>query len=206
MPAIASMLRIGDLLFGRRRVRRRHVARRPPSAASSVVRLRKMSSRLIRIGRSSSSPQPRPTIVAASSRRMSRPRSLSTSTSTSPSRPVAAVTRVTPAAPRALSARRRPARRPADTSSPSRAAAPSGCPGVSTATTRPLLMMTTRWQVCETSGRMCVLRTIVCEPPRSRMSWRVSMICFGSRPAVGSSRISTSGLWMMACASPTRCR
>ena len=33
--------------------------------------------------------------------------------------------------------------------------------GVSTATTRPLLMMTTRWQVCETSGRMCVLRTIV---------------------------------------------
>ena len=33
--------------------------------------------------------------------------------------------------------------------------------GVSTATTRPLLMMTTRWQVCETSGRMWVLSTIV---------------------------------------------
>ena len=33
--------------------------------------------------------------------------------------------------------------------------------GVSTATTLPLLMMTTRWQVCETSGRMCVLRTMV---------------------------------------------
>ena len=37
------------------------------------------------------------------------------------------------------------------------------------------------------------------------ISSRVSMICFGSRPAVGSSRISTSGLWMSACARPTRC-
>jgi hypothetical protein len=34
------------------------------------------------------------------------------------------------------------------------------------------------------------------------MSWRVSMICFGSRPAVGSSRIRTSGLWMIAWARP----
>ena len=32
------------------------------------------------------------------------------------------------------------------------------------------------------------------------------VICLGSRPDVGSSRISTSGLWMIACASPTRCR
>ena len=38
--------------------------------------------------------------------------------------------------------------------------------GVSTATTRPLLMMTTRWQVCATSGRMCVLRMIVWSPAR----------------------------------------
>ena len=33
--------------------------------------------------------------------------------------------------------------------------------GVSTATTRPRLMMTTLWQVCATSGRMWVLRTMV---------------------------------------------
>ena len=33
--------------------------------------------------------------------------------------------------------------------------------GVSIATTRPLLMMTTRSQVCDTSGRMCVLRMTV---------------------------------------------
>ena len=33
--------------------------------------------------------------------------------------------------------------------------------GVSSATTRPLLMMTTRSQVCDTSGRMWVLRMIV---------------------------------------------
>ena len=78
--------------------------------------------------------------------------------------------------------------------------------GVSTATTLPLLMMTTRWQVCETSGRMWVLNTTVWLPPSSLISCRVSMICFGSRPAVGSSSTSTSGLWMRAWASPTRCR
>ena len=50
---------------------------------------------------------------------------------------------------------------------------------MSTATTRPLLMMTTRWQVCDTSGRMCVLRMIVWSPASSLMSSRVSMICFG---------------------------
>ena len=33
--------------------------------------------------------------------------------------------------------------------------------GVSMATTFPLLMITTRWQVWATSGRMCVLKTIV---------------------------------------------
>ena len=42
--------------------------------------------------------------------------------------------------------------------------------------------------------------------PSSRISCRVSIICFGSRPAVGSSRISTSGLCRIACARPTRCR
>ena len=76
---------------------------------------------------------------------------------------------------------------------------------MSTATTLPLLMITTRWQVCDTSGRMCVLSTIVWLPASPLMRSRVSMICFGSRPAVGSSRISTSGLCRIACASPTRC-
>src|SRR5438874_8330049 len=79
-------------------------------------------------------------------------------------------------------------------------------PGVSTATMRPLLMMTTRSHVCDTSGRMCVLRIIVCVPASSLMSCRVSMICFGSSPAVGSSRISTSGLCRIDCARPTRWR
>ncbi len=65
--------------------------------------------------------------------------------------------------------------------------------GVSVATILPLLMITTFWQVCATSGRMWVLSTMVCEPASSRISWRTSMICFGSRPAVGSSSTSTSG-------------
>ena len=47
--------------------------------SSSVVTCRKISSRLIRIGRISSSPHPRLTTAAASSRRTSRPVSLSTS-------------------------------------------------------------------------------------------------------------------------------
>ncbi len=67
-------------------------------------------------------------------------------------------------------------------------------------------MMTTRWHVCATSGRMCVLSTIVWLPASSLMSWRVSIICFGSRPAVGSSSTSTSGLCRIAWASPTRWR
>ena len=78
--------------------------------------------------------------------------------------------------------------------------------GVSSATTRPLLMMTTRPQVIETSGRMWVERMTVWLPAKERMSSRVSMICFGSRPAVGSSRMSTSGLWRIAWARPTRWR
>ena len=77
---------------------------------------------------------------------------------------------------------------------------------VSVATSLPLLMMTTRSQLCSTSDRMWVLRMMVCSPARLWIRSRVSMICLGSRPAVGSSRIRTSGLWMMACARPTRCR
>ena len=179
------------------------------AAVSSVVRCRKISSRLMRIGRSSSRPQPRAddrgrelaAHVAAA--RAVAPRSRSTLPRVS----ATARRRVTPGDRRQrAAARRRPARPPGRTSSPSRAAATVRLSGVSTATTRPLLMMTTRWQVWLTSGRMCVLRMTVWSPPSSLISCRVSMICFGSRPAVGSSRISTSGLCSSACARPTRCR
>ena len=74
------------------------------------------------------------------------------------------------------------------------------------ATSLPWLMMMTRSQECSTSLRMWVLRMMVCSPARALISSRISMICLGSRPLVGSSRISTSGLWMMAWAMPTRCR
>ena len=40
-------------------------------------------------------------------------------------------------------------------------------------------MMTTRWHVWATSGRMWVLNTIVWSPPRLLIKSRVSMICFG---------------------------
>ena len=43
-------------------------------------------------------------------------------------------------------------------------------------------------------------------PARLLIRSRVSLICLGSRPAVGSSSIKTSGLWMMAWARPTRWR
>ena len=78
--------------------------------------------------------------------------------------------------------------------------------GDPSATIFPALITTTRWHVFDTSGRMCVLSTTVCWPAKPRISSRVSMICLGSSPAVGSSRIRTSGLWMRAWASPTRCR
>src|SRR3989304_4346861 len=43
---------------------------------------------------------------------------------------------------------------------------------------------------------------MVWSPARLRMSERVSLICLGSKPAVGSSRISTSGLGIMAWGQP----
>jgi len=57
-----------------------------------------------------------------------------------------------------------------------------------------LLMMMTRSQVCSTSGRMWVLRMMVWSPARLLMRSRVSLICLGSRPAVGSSRIEHVGI------------
>src|SRR5947209_8697286 len=74
------------------------------------------------------------------------------------------------------------------------------------ATIDPWLMITTPLHTMETSGRMCVERITVCRPASDLMSERISVICFGSRPRVGSSRIRTSGSPMIAVASPTRCR
>src|SRR6266481_739149 len=93
---------------------------------------------------------------------------------------------------------------------PSAVAAPAWAfcsPGrVSSATTLPCEMIRTRWQVATTSGRMWVERMMVCLPASDLISSRTSMIWAGSRPIVGSSRISTSGSLSSAWASPTRCR
>src|SRR5205085_8626908 len=62
---------------------------------------------------------------------------------------------------------------------------------VSSSTTRPSLMMTTLSQTCATSGRICVESTTVRLPPSVLMRLRISMICRGSSPIVGSSRTST---------------
>ena len=55
-----------------------------------------------------------------------------------------------------------------------------------------------------TSCMMCVESITVFSFPIFLMSSRISTSWFGSRPEVGSSRINTSGLCIMACASPTR--
>ena len=77
------MLRIGHLLCDGRR----------GFAGSSVVSVRKMSSRLMRIGRSSSRPQPRATMARGQLAAHVAPLSLSTSKATTPPRAVGAVTR-----------------------------------------------------------------------------------------------------------------
>ena len=61
-----------------------------------MVRLRKISSRLIRIGRIASSPKPPPTIASASARRTAAPCSLSSSKLEEPSRASARFTRTPP--------------------------------------------------------------------------------------------------------------
>ena len=105
--------------------------------------------------------------------------SLSTSKPTTPSRRSASATRVTPAT-RAERAGRVGAARVDLHVQRLRAAQPRRqVVGRVDGDDRPLLMMTTRWQVCETSGRMCVLRMMVWSPASSLISWRVSMICFG---------------------------
>ncbi len=67
-------------------------------------------------------------------------------------------------------------------------------------------MITTLLHVIETSGRMCVERIIVLLPAIDFMSSRISCICFGSRPEVGSSSTKTGGSFTRACPKATRWR
>src|SRR6185312_3933499 len=78
--------------------------------------------------------------------------------------------------------------------------------GVPSATSLPSEMMMMREQVACTSPRMWVEKMTVFSCPIDLMTVRISAIWLGSRPEVGSSRMSTSGSCTIACARPTRWR
>ena len=61
--------------------------------------------------------------------------------------------------------------------------------GVSKATRLPCAMISTLSQMACTSLRMCELKMTVWVCPSSWIRSRISMICKGSRPTVGSSKI-----------------
>src|SRR5215468_8688652 len=178
--------------------------------ASVPVSCRNTSSRLMADGRSSFRSQPDCTMARARSPRIN---SFLLSTSKTARASICSLqrTRLTPGICssfcRTSEGSKLPAR-PATSTSTDSAPRARACRlrTESVATSFPLLMMITCSQVCSTSGRMCVLRMMVCSPARSLIKSRVSLICLGSSPAVGSSRMRTSGLWMMAWASPTRWR
>ena len=139
--------------------------------------------------------------------RTSRPRAQESRTSSSPgSAPGATVTAVTPSrgesrASTALGSSPFTVRErvvPASFSSSSA--------GEPLAMSLPWLMMSTWSQTSCTSERMWELRMTVWSPDRLRIRSRISMICLGSRPTVGSSRMMTSGKPSRAWARPTRCR
>src|SRR5579859_1145125 len=198
---VAAQLALGD---------RPHVSHDSSSAVSLVVNCRKISSRLRWAGLSSIKPKPPLTTALARASRMSAPTALWT---VKLPRPLAgampsasASTLVTCGTPlrTLVTWSRGPRTVNAMLSAPLRRR--SRFSGVSSATTRPLEMMTIREQVAATSGRMWVLKMTVCSPPNDLIRWRTSMICFGSRPLVGSSRMSTGGSPSSAWASPTRWR
>ena len=78
--------------------------------------------------------------------------------------------------------------------------------GVPSATRRPLLMIKMRLHVASISCRICEESRTVWLSPRFLIRLRISIICFGSKPTVGSSRIKTGGSPKSACARPTRWR
>src|SRR5437762_3197696 len=112
-----------------------------------------------------------------------------------------------PARPHAASATvsERVIDRKKSSSFPVAARALSSC-GVPLATMRPRSMMIARVQAASTSSRMCVEKMIALFSPISRISVRTSCFWFGSSPSVGSSRMSTSGSWISACARQVRWR
>ena len=65
--------------------------------------------------------------------------------------------------------------------------------------------MITLEQACWTSGRIWLEKITVCSLRRLRISSRISTVCFGSRPAVGSSKTRISGAPHRAWAIPARC-
>ena len=77
--------------------------------------------------------------------------------------------------------------------------------GVSHAASRPFEIISIVPHTACTSERMWLDSTTVCVFPNSFISSRISTICFGSSPAVGSSRMIISGLPSMACAMPSHC-
>ena len=83
---------------------------------------------------------------------------------------------------------------------------PASSSGVPCAMSLPCAMMSTRSQMACTSLRIWLDRMTVCVLPRSWMRARISIICAGSRPTVGSSRMMTLGAPSSAAAMPTRWR
>ena len=82
----------------------------------------------------------------------------------------------------------------------------SSCSGSPYATSLPWEMIRMRLHIVCTSERMCELISTVRLSPSEAMSSRISTICSGSRPTVGSSRMTVSGLPSSAWAMPTRWR
>src|SRR5215471_2049175 len=166
----------------------------------------KTSSRLMPTWCNSLSAQPRLSTSEARSLRTSRSRAASTRNPCTPSREGRSSTLSTAGTARSACATSPLA--PATRTSTRAAGKTCSTSSVSVpcATMRPRLMMITPSHTIDTSGRMCVDRMTVCWPASERMSARISAICFGSRPMVGSSRISTSGSPRSAWASPTRWR
>src|SRR6266436_2782259 len=166
----------------------------------------KTSSRLMPTWCSSWRAQFLPVTRRTRSPRTSRPCSDSTTKPTEPSREARGSTATTPG-----TARRAPPTSPDAfvTRTSMREVGNTCCTSsdsVPWATMRPWLMMMMPSHTIDTSGRMCVERITVCWPASERISARISAICRGSSPMVGSSRISTSGSPSRAWARPTRCR
>src|SRR4029079_18504368 len=76
--------------------------------------------------------------------------------------------------------------------------------GVSSARILPCAMMIARLHTASTSSSRCVEITMILLFAILPISSRTSCFWLGSRPSVGSSKISTSGSCTIACARPTR--